>query len=178
MINFSKICFYIFFTFGFLFLSTPANTSLIKRGDGVIILKNLHLGETLTIKYRDEKGRYNQNALTQVETLLRCRKTHEVHNISIGLLEIVDQIQDHFHAKEVHVISGYRSPNLNNQLRATGHKVAKHSLHMEGEAMDIRIPNQKTLIVRNYALSLKRGGVGYYPYNQFVHVDVGNIRKW
>ena len=81
--------------------------------------------------------------------------------------------------KPVHIISGYRSPETNELLRRTGGGgVAKHSLHMDGIAIDIRIPGRDLASVRDAALSLQRGGVGFYAKEGFVHVDTGRVRRW
>ncbi|MGA8310925.1 MAG: DUF882 domain-containing protein [Terriglobales bacterium] len=63
-------------------------------------------------------------------------------------------------------------------MRQTTSGVAAHSLHMQGEAIDIRIPGIATSKLRDVALSLHRGGVGFYPQSEFVHVDVGRVRQW
>ena len=79
---------------------------------------------------------------------------------------------------EIDMVCGYRSPGSNEFLRGTASGVASHRLHMQGEAIDIRIPGVTTSKLRDVALSLRRGRVGYYPKSEFVHVDVGRIRRW
>ena len=79
---------------------------------------------------------------------------------------------------EINILSAYRSPESNAYLRRVSSGVAKHSLHMQAEAIDIRVPEVKISQLRNAALALKRGGVGYYPRSNFIHVDVGNVRRW
>jgi len=148
------------------------------RGDGSISLYNLHLDESLEVRYRKKNGTYILKALDQIDKVLRCRMTHQHEKIPVELIELVDEIQEHFDIPQVHIISGYRSPKLNQHLKSIGRKVATRSLHLRGEAMDIRLPGVKTLEVRNYAKSLKKGGVGFYPGNQFVHVDIGRVRYW
>jgi len=76
------------------------------------------------------------------------------------------------------VISGYRSPKTNENLRANGRDVAKHSLHMQGRAIDIRLTGIDTSQLRNYCISMKFGGVGYYQKSNFIHVDTGRVRNW
>jgi uncharacterized protein YcbK (DUF882 family) len=78
----------------------------------------------------------------------------------------------------LYVLSGYRTPATNAKLRAHGKGAAKHSLHMEGRAIDIRVPGRSLIAVRQAALALKGGGVGYYPRYDFVHLDVGPVRYW
>lgn len=79
---------------------------------------------------------------------------------------------------EINILSAYRSPETNGFLRRTTRGVAKHSLHMQAEAMDIRVPDVKTAQLRKLAMNMQRGGVGYYPRSNFVHVDVGEVRHW
>ena len=76
------------------------------------------------------------------------------------------------------VISGYRSPASNAQMKARGRGVASNSLHTEGKAIDVRVPGRRLESVRDAAYALARGGVGYYPQDGFVHVDVGRVRRW
>lgn len=148
------------------------------RGDGFLLLKNVHLGDVVNVHYKNKNGSYNHEALSRIERALRCRLTGQIHSISPKLLDLIDKIQDHFRAGEVQVVSGYRSPALNASLYESGHKVSKVSPHMFGQAMDIRIPGVSSEAVRDYARKLKKGGVGYYPVNGFVHVDVGLKRYW
>ena len=77
-----------------------------------------------------------------------------------------------------HIISGYRSPKTNSMLHDKSDGVATHSLHMEGKAVDIRLPGRQLASVRDTALGMQRGGVGYYARSDFVHVDVGRVRRW
>lgn len=148
------------------------------RGDGNLKLLNLHLKEEAQIRYLNPNGSVIKQGVDQAMRLLRCRMTSQTHIIPLKLLELVDHLQDHFGAAEVQVVSGYRSPSLNENLRKSGHKVAKMSRHMRGEAMDIRIPGVPTKTLRDYAASLKVGGVGFYPEDGFVHVDIGPVRYW
>ena len=76
------------------------------------------------------------------------------------------------------MISGYRSPQTNAFLRSRSNGVAENSLHLVGQAIDIRVPGRRLSDLRSAALSLKAGGVGYYPQSDFVHVDVGRVRSW
>lgn len=148
------------------------------QGDGILSLYNIHLKEAITVSYRKPDGSYDLSAIKNLQHCLRCRRTHEVYPIPTDLIELVDVIQDHFGNAPIHVISAYRSPALNSELYKTGHKVAKNSFHTHGMAMDIQIPGVSTKDLRNFAYALDRGGVGYYPENGFVHVDVGPKRRW
>jgi uncharacterized protein YcbK (DUF882 family) len=141
-------------------------------------LLNLHTGERLKATYF-EGGDYVPDALEAMNNLLRDYRTGDVHPIAPGLLDLVTTLQQRLETDAtVHVISGYRSPRTNAALHERSNGVATHSLHMVGEAMDIRIPGVELADLRNAALGLQRGGVGYYPASDFVHVDVGRVRRW
>jgi len=163
--------------------TTSIQSSIVDRGafeyggDGIITIFNTHTNLLETVRFRGENGKYIDNGLEQLNWILRCRLTNEPAKMSIELLELVDFIEDHFGAKKVDVISGYRSPKLNSTLKKSGHKVAGNSLHLYGMAMDIRIPNISLTKIRDLAKRMGVGGVGFYP-GQFVHVDVGEVRYW
>jgi uncharacterized protein YcbK (DUF882 family) len=114
-----------------------------------------------------------------MNTLLRDFRTGDVHPIAPGLLDLVTALQARLDTNAtVQVVSGYRSPKTNAALHERSDGVASHSLHMVGEAMDLRIPGVELAQLRDAALGLRRGGVGYYPASDFVHVDVGRVRRW
>ncbi|MGZ3375107.1 MAG: DUF882 domain-containing protein [Phenylobacterium sp.] len=141
-------------------------------------LLNLHTGERLNATYF-EAGAYVPDALAAMDRLLRDFRTGTSHPMAPNLLDLVATLGERLGTREtIHVISGYRSPQTNAALHAHSDGVAAHSLHMEGMAMDIRIPGVALDHLRDAALSLQRGGVGFYPGSDFVHVDVGRIRRW
>ena len=138
---------------------------------------NLHTGERLTTVYW-EKGRYVPAALDEVNYILRDFRQNEVKPIDPTLLDLLVALRDRLQSHENYeVISGYRSPLTNAMLHSQSEGVAAHSLHMDGKAIDIRLPGRPLGLVRVAALSLQRGGVGYYP-GRFVHVDTGRVRYW
>jgi len=148
-------------------------------GDGHIEMLDIHRNELLNIVYRDKHGLYNDAVLDAINHTLRCHDLNGTkHPISLKLLELIDHIQDHFHARIIQVISGYRSPEYNANLHRRSKRVAQHSLHMSGLAMDIRLAGVPTAKLGRYARSLRAGGVGVYPNSSFVHVDVGPVRTW
>lgn len=155
---------------------TPPTRQLF-NGDGRLVLENIHSGTSATIQYRDEDI-YVDAGFRALSALLPCRLTQQETEFPPELLEVLDQIQEHFGDKPIQVISGYRSEELNAQLRRQKRGVARQSYHIRGKAMDIRIPGVATREIRDYALSLEAGGVGHYPGRGFVHVDVGPIRRW
>ena len=124
-------------------------------------------------------GWYNPDALAQIDWFMRDRRTDETINIDPGLLDILSAIQQRSGAGEpINVVSGYRSPSTNAYLAARSRGVANNSYHMYGQAADIRIPDFGVRGLRDIALSLQAGGVGYYPRSDFVHVDTGPVRDW
>lgn len=137
-----------------------------------------HTGESLTVDYCSN-GVYDRSCLTRLNHFLRDFRTGETHQIDPQLLDILFNLQvmaDRDATFEV--ISGYRSPLTNASLRQHSNGVAEHSLHMEGRAIDIRMSGYSTHKLRDYAMSLQRGGVGFYAGSDFVHVDTGRVRFW
>lgn len=142
-------------------------------------LFHTHTGEHLDIVYRTGDT-YLQQALERIDHFLRDHRTGEVHHYDPRLLDLLTVLTASVGRPnaELQVICGYRSPWSNEFLRTHTSGVAKNSLHMLAEAIDIRLPGIQTLQLRNAALSLHRGGVGYYPVSNFIHVDVGRVRRW
>jgi uncharacterized protein YcbK (DUF882 family) len=91
---------------------------------------------------------------------------------------LYDLLKELDYQGEVHIISGYRSPETNERLRKRSSSIAKHSLHMQGKALDFRLPGIDTRMLRDKALSMRRGGVGYYNKLDFIHIDTGRVRVW
>ena len=141
-------------------------------------LRHLHTGETLNVEYA-VGGTYLPDALAAVNRLLRDFRTGDVHPIDPGLLDLLHQVAARLDTrKSFEVISGYRSPATNTALRRKSEGVAARSLHMVGQAIDIRVAGVTLSTLRAAALDLKGGGVGYYPASNFVHVDTGRLRQW
>ena len=139
---------------------------------------NLHTSEQLDIVYF-EKGHYVPQALAEIDHILRDYRQNVVKPIHPALLDLVVAIRRKLHTDaEVAVISGYRTPQTNAMLAAHGDGVAHHSLHMDGMALDWRIPGRTLEQLHRVALAMRGGGVGYYPSSDFVHVDVGRVRYW
>jgi uncharacterized protein YcbK (DUF882 family) len=137
-----------------------------------------HTGERLTSVYF-EGGRYVPGELTRVNYLLRDFRTGDVHPIEPAVLDILADLRvlaDREDAFEV--ISGYRSPHTNAELHSHSSGVAEHSLHIEGRAIDVRLPGFPTARLRELALGMGRGGVGFYASSDFVHLDNGRVRHW
>jgi uncharacterized protein YcbK (DUF882 family) len=140
---------------------------------------NTHTAEAIDITYF-EQGVYHDEALAEIDFILRDFRANKAAPMARGVIDLVHDITRTLDTdKPVHIISGYRSPETNALLRKTGGGgVAKRSLHMDGVAIDIRIPGRDLVKVRDAARSLQRGGVGFYTKENFVHVDTGRVRHW
>lgn len=137
-----------------------------------------HTGERLAVEYFSA-GEYLQDALSTVNHFLRDFRTGEVHSIDADLLDLLHGLTGLTRSTQAfQVISGYRSPATNEMLRHRSEGVAAGSLHMKGQAIDIRLADVPLTKLRNAALAVRGGGVGYYPVSDFVHVDTGRVRTW
>jgi len=137
-----------------------------------------HTGEHLDAVYF-KNGIYDQAALARVAYTLRDFRCGDVYSIDPMLLDALFELQVRAgHDKPYQIISAYRSPKTNSDLRGKSRAVAEHSLHMKGQAVDIRVSNVSTKKLRDLALAMSRGGVGYYPDSNFLHVDTGRVRSW
>jgi uncharacterized protein YcbK (DUF882 family) len=139
---------------------------------------HIHTAEKLTVTYR-EHGELLPEALLEINRYLRDFRTEEVHDIDVALLDTLHALFTTFDSRgNFEVISGYRSPHTNAVLRHVTSGVAENSLHIQGRAIDVRLTSAKTAALRDAALALKVGGVGYYAESNFVHVDTGKPRSW
>ena len=139
---------------------------------------NLHTGESLNLAYWVQ-GDYVPESLAEINHVLRDFRNDQVAAIDPQLLDLLNRVDLALGASQpFQVISGYRSPATNHLLSERSSGVAKHSLHMEGKAIDIRIPGIQLADLRKTGLALQGGGVGYYPTSDFVHLDVGRVRTW
>jgi uncharacterized protein YcbK (DUF882 family) len=109
---------------------------------------------------------------------LRDHYTNQATRMDTRLIGVLTRVAGKFSAPRIDVVSGYRSPKYNLMLRKKGHQVARHSQHMDGNAVDFRIRGVATPKILHYVRSLRVGGVGFYPHSQFVHSDTGPIRYW
>ena len=161
-------------------LLCPLNATEI-RTEYRLRFYHTHTGERLDIVYRRGEF-YSQEALARLDHFLRDHRTGHIHHFDPRLFDLLHDLSASIHHTngEIDVICGYRTPWSNEYLRhRSAHTgVAQHSLHMQAEAIDIRLPGVPTATVRDAALKLRRGGVGYYRASDFVHVDVGRVRRW
>jgi uncharacterized protein YcbK (DUF882 family) len=160
-------------------VSTPAMASLVAKKERRLSFYNKHTGEMVRVVYWAPDTGYIGQSLAEVSYVLRDHRTDEVKAIDPGLLDQMYTLQLQLKPQQpLHVISAYRSPATNAMLRKHSHRVAKHSLHMQGKAVDIRMPDRRVSDLYRAALSLKAGGVGYYPRSKFIHIDTGALRTW
>jgi len=144
-------------------------------------LHHLHTGETLDVVYR-VGDKYLPDAIAKLNYFLRDHRTNDVSHYDVKEFDLLHSVMSKLGKPNavIDVVCGYRTPWSNNYLRTrsavTG--VAQNSQHMQAKAIDIRVPGVATSRLRDVALSLHGGGVGYYPVSQFVHVDVGPVRQW
>lgn len=156
-------------------LPAYANPSAPERRLG---FANLHTGEKLDLPYWLE-GDYVPETLVEINRVLRDHRTGQMAAIDTGLLDLLYRVNLTLdNSQPLQVISGYRSPASNQLLSSHSSGVAKRSLHMEGKAIDIRLPGIALADLHRAGLMLKGGGVGYYPRSNFVHLDVGRVRTW
>jgi uncharacterized protein YcbK (DUF882 family) len=147
--------------------------------EGRLTLFNVWTDERLEAHYRNEAGQYDLEALDDINRIFRCHYTGQVAAMDVRVLEYVNMVQHTLGGgREIHIISGFRSPEYNALLVRSGRRAARNSLHMQGQAVDLRIPGVHPNVVRQAAVTLRRGGVGYYPRSKFVHLDSGPFRTW
>ncbi len=155
--------------------------ALTAAPERVLSFFHTHTGERLKVAYCCG-GVYQPDGLREIDHLLRDFRVNETRAIEPRLLDLLSELGGTLGTDQpFHVISGYRAPATNAMLRQRGGAttgVASHSLHMVGQAIDIRVPGVRLAQLHDAARSLKIGGVGYYPDLDFVHVDVGRVRYW
>ncbi len=191
MHNFIKIPSRIWVAAAMLFLSAASNAQTPSRSvpaqqsspqqsqEHRLSLYNTHTAERLDIVYR-RGDEYIPAALAKLDNFLRDHRTGDVRHFDPHLYDILSDLTASVGhpGAEIDIVCGYRTSSTNESLRAHTTGVAKNSLHIQAEAIDLRMPGIDTLKLRKAALALARGGVGYYPHSDFIHVDVGRVRQW
>jgi uncharacterized protein YcbK (DUF882 family) len=146
-------------------------------GTRELAFRHTHTGEQLRVVYFAD-GDYRPDALSRLQWLLRDFRTGTTHPIDRDLYDTLHALAQRCGDGPFEIISAYRSPQTNAMLRQASRGVAERSLHLDGRAIDIRLPGFDTARLRDAAIALARGGVGYYPQSDFVHVDTGRFRTW
>ena len=191
MYNFIKILCCLCVASAMLFVSapskaqTPSRTVPVQQSptqdsqDHRLSLYNTHTAERIDIVYR-RGDEYIPAALAKLDNFLRDHRTGDVRHFDPHLYDILSDLTASVGhpGGELDIVCGYRTSSTNESLRAHTTGVAKNSLHIQAEAIDLRMPGIDTLKLRKAALALGRGGVGYYPHSDFIHVDVGRVRQW
>ncbi|WP_339058169.1 YcbK family protein [Candidatus Regiella endosymbiont of Tuberolachnus salignus] len=151
-------------------LSTPTPRTLK--------LNNIHTGESIKAEFSNGIG-YNKEELVRLNYFFRDFRRNEVKSIDPQLYDQLYRLQHLLNTeKPIQLISGYRSPKTNESLRSQSSGVAKNSFHKVGRAVDFRIEGVPLARVRQAALTMRAGGVGYYPKSNFLHIDTGLVRTW
>ncbi len=158
--------------------SSPQSFSQ-KGQDHLLLLYNTHTGERIELVYR-RGDQFIPGALAKLDYFLRDHRTGDVRHFDPRLYDILSDLASSIGKPggEIDIVCGYRTSSTNESLRAHTTGVAKNSLHIQAEAIDLRMPGIDTLKLRKAALALRRGGVGYYPHSDFIHVDTGRVRQW
>ncbi|MCK8601207.1 YcbK family protein [Desulfoferrobacter suflitae] len=153
-------------------------TALKSLCSGRLAFVNLHTQERLQVKYLNKRGRFDRKALAKLNHLFRCYYDEKAYRIDPHLYLLLDAVRTKLHAGErtYQLLSGYRSPQYNQYLRKNGHGVARNSYHLKGMAADVCLEGVSLSDLGRTAAAFKVGGVGRY--NDFIHMDVGPVRRW
>ncbi|OUR64260.1 hypothetical protein A9Q79_07415 [Methylophaga sp. 42_25_T18] len=155
-----------------------AFANVITSPERKLSLLNLHTGENINATYWAE-GQYQTSELHAINQVLRDHRTGDVMDMDSNLIELLNILHHKMDGQQAfHVISGYRSPKTNAMLNKKSSGVAKKSLHMQGRAIDIRLPGRQLASLQQAAIQLHAGGVGYYSRSGFIHLDTGRVRSW
>ena len=160
-------------------IAAPAVIGLRDLGTRTLSFNCYNTGERLRAATYWAEGKYIPDALAEINYALRDYRSGEVHKMEPRVLDLMHRIGKKLDTNcHFELYSGYRSPRTNAMLRRSDSGVAAHSLHMEGEAVDITLPGRSLEQLYRTSLSMQAGGVGYYPDADFLHVDVGRVRRW
>jgi len=160
------------------FAIVPITATDSKTDERQLSFYHTHTAESLTVTYYQD-GEYVDSALAELNHLMRDFRTGDPTTMNPEVFDFLYDIQmESGSMGTFQVISAYRSPATNEMLRGNSSGVAKNSQHLLGNAIDVRLTDLDTIKLRDVALSLERGGVGYYQKSDFVHVDTGRVRQW
>jgi len=157
---------------------TSAQPRFFFPGNGHIILGHAHFNATLDVRYRRADGTYDDAALGQIRHFFRSREDGREAPIALRLIELLAYIENQYRPRQMILLSGYRSPEFNTDLRAAGQQVAQASLHTEGLAADVTFTGLDMARLWRHLRELRSGGAGYYRKGKFLHIDTGRPRFW
>ncbi len=147
--------------------------------EGRLLLYNAHTSERLDITYRDGQGRYDRAAIEDLNSFMRCHYSGKVARMDLRVIEILNTIHKQVGSdKEIILHSAYRSPEYHTYLVKHNRRAARHSFHVSAQAIDFHVEGSSLREIRQAALRVGQGGVGYYPRKQFLHIDSGPFRYW
>ena len=156
----------------------PFGATKSKTDERLLSFYHTHTSESLTVTYYRD-GEYVASALAELNDFLRDFRTDDATSMDPAVFDILHEIQTESGSTGTYeIISAYRSPATNEMLRDKSNGVARNSQHLLSKAIDVRLTDIDTAELRDVALSLQRGGVGYYEESDFVHVDTGRVRRW
>jgi uncharacterized protein YcbK (DUF882 family) len=171
----------------FLFFAAAAGSTLVIRPDvssaaesatRILALHSRWSNENFVGPFY-ERGSYLPDALTEIDHLFRDRHNDSIHRIDVRLLDLLHAFKQRTgYRSSFEVVCGYRSASTNRMLRKKSRRVAKDSLHIKGQAVDVRFYGLPIAEAHQIALDMQAGGVGYYPKQDFIHLDVGRVRSW
>lgn len=168
-------------TFPLIAMAQDASATTMKMprtGTYNVAFRNSHTGEGFSGAYRIG-NKYLPEAFDRINVVLRDFRTGDVFPIDPRTMDILYMIQQKTGTRQpFEILSGYRSPKTNAMLQRSSTGVARNSLHLTGQAIDLRVQGYSTRKIKDAAASLRAGGVGYYPRSDFVHVDTGRVRHW
>ncbi len=162
-------------------LATPATAApprFFFAGDGRLVLQHAYFDTTLDVRFRHADGSYDPAALEAIAHFFRSREDGKQQAVSLRLIELLSYVQEHFHPRQMILLSGFRSPEFNTDLRNAGRAAAQASLHTEAMAADVMFTGLDMRRLWHRLRDLGTGGVGYYRANKFLHIDTGPPRFW
>lgn len=158
--------------------STPLVNAQSQNHECSLRVYNIHTGESLTATFWAD-GHFIDEEIMALDIMLRDHRANIAYPMDRELYHRLYELQTLFNRREpLYLVSGYRAPSTNRQLRGMSDGVAENSLHTQGRAIDLRIPGVSHRHLHKAALNMKAGGVGYYPESGYVHIDTGRIRHW
>ncbi len=147
--------------------------------EGRLLLYNAQTSERLDIVYRDGQGRYDRAAIEDLNNFMRCHYSNKVAKMDLRVIEILNAVHKQVGGeKEIVLHSAYRSPEYHSYLVKHNRRAAQHSFHVSAQAIDFHIEGSSLREIRQVAMHLGHGGVGYYPRKRFLHIDSGPFRYW